>query len=158
MSTKTTSEILIHSVMQRTPIKVYDSDTIIDAVDRMREHHISALPVIDEGGYLQGILTVNDLLRLVQDAGSKVMDDFPLYEDCYWVTELIRETLGTNEVTSAMTAAPVEASLDDTLKDVSKLMVEHQVHHVPVVGTDHKLLGIITTIDMVRLIADGVLD
>ncbi|TWU33650.1 inosine 5'-monophosphate dehydrogenase [Novipirellula aureliae] len=155
--TKTESSTQVQSVMQRHPVKVLESDAITDAVDRMRENHVSALPVVDEGGYLKGILTLNDFLRLIQDTATTLKDSFPRYEDAYWVTQLVRESFGSDDVSSAMTTQPITASLDDSLLDLSKSMVDHQVHHIPVVGKDGKLLGMVSTIDIVRLVADGVL-
>lgn len=52
----------IADIMSREPIKVYVYHTIQDVLLIMRQHKIGALPVVDEDGYLQGILSTRDLL------------------------------------------------------------------------------------------------
>ncbi len=51
--------------------------------------------------------------------------------------------------TTVLTAEP-----DQTLEEISRIMVNHGVHRLPVTE-DGKLVGIVTTLDLVRLIADG---
>ncbi|MCS7469264.1 CBS domain-containing protein [Stieleria sp. ICT_E10.1] len=148
-------ETKVQSVMQRHPVTIHDYQTVHDAVDAMTEHHVSALPVVDEGHYLKGILTLNDLVRLVQDAERTLESDLAIYDTSYLVADIIRETLGTDEVASVMSGVMFKVKQEDTLKSAAKLMIEHQLHHLPVVGKDMKLLGILSSMDFVRLVADG---
>ena len=154
-STHTETSIPVHSVMQRHPVSVLDTDTIQDAVDRMSESRVSAMPVVDENRTLLGILSVNDMLRLVQETEQTLEEASLMYEASYYVTGLIRDKLGDNKTTSAMSASPVSARQDESLQCVAKRMLQHQVHHIPVVNSDNKLVGIISSIDFVRLATDG---
>ena len=40
------------------------SDTLADAVERMRQHGVRRLPVVDRAGRLTGIVTLDDMLTL----------------------------------------------------------------------------------------------
>jgi len=51
-----------------TPLAtVADSDDILDALARMREFGVRRLPVLDEGGHLSGIVTVDNLLEALAE-------------------------------------------------------------------------------------------
>jgi len=153
-ATQTDLQIPLHSFMRRGPITVTETDTIQDAVEKMTENHLSALPVIDDDGCLKGILTVSDMLRLIQDAERTLDCDMAIYDESYLVVDLIRECLGSDEVATVMSNATVTAEQNDCLQEVAKMMVKHQVHHVPVINHDKKLLGIVSATDYVRFVAE----
>ena len=149
-------EITVQNIMQRHPITIHAAETVQDAVDKMTEHRVAALPVVDDGGYLHGILTVNDLLRLVQDAEQTLDSDLAIYDESYVVTDMIRQCLGTDQVIDVMSTMPITIDQEDSLKQAAKQLIEHQVHHIPVVSKDRRLLGIVSSIDFVRLATEKV--
>jgi CBS domain-containing protein len=151
-------QILVSSVMQPQSAILLETDTIQDAVDKMSERHLSALAVVNTDGVLVGILTLNDLLRLVQETEQSLEDQMTIYENCSWLIELIRARLGDDEVTSAMSCSPVTVRQDETLTHVAQLMLKHQVHHIPVTDRDKKLVGMVSSFDFVRIAADGLSD
>ncbi|TWU39910.1 inosine 5'-monophosphate dehydrogenase [Novipirellula aureliae] len=145
----------VEEFMQRDPRKVMESDTVYDAIEILKQNQISAVPVVDKSDCLVGILSVSDLLGRLQTASQTLKVDFPMYEDCFWVSEMIQHTFGTDKVATAMTPVPATAAPNDTLQQVAKLMLENHVHHVPIVGEQMSLLGIVSSFDVVRLAADG---
>ncbi|MCM2374415.1 CBS domain-containing protein [Aporhodopirellula aestuarii] len=153
-ATQTDLRTPIHSFMRRQPITVMETDTIQDAVEKMTEEHLSALPVVDQDGCLKGIITVSDMLRLIQDAERTLDCDMAIYDESYLVVDLIRECLGSDEVASVMSNATVTAEQNDSLQKVAQLMVKHQVHHVPVINHDKRLLGIVSATDYVSFVAE----
>ncbi len=153
-TTKTSDSIMVESVMQRHPVTIADDATVQDAVDKMTEHHLSALPVVDEGQHLKGILTNNDLLRVLQDAERTLDSDLAIYDQSSLVTDLIRDTIGSDPVVNIMSTATITVQQGETIQQVAILMLEKQVHHVPVVSKDHRLLGILSSMDYVRLTAE----
>lgn len=152
--TKTDSQILVESVMQRHPITIPDDATVQDAVDKMNEHHVSALPVVDDAQRLVGILTTSDLLRVMQDAERTLDSDLAIYDQTSLITDLIRDTIGTDEITNIMSGATITVPQGESMQQVAVLMLEKQVHHVPVVSKDNRLLGIVSAMDFVRLTAE----
>jgi CBS domain-containing protein len=129
-ATNTGSPILIQSIMQRAPLHLADSDAMEDAIDTMVSNHISSLPVVDDDRCVIGIVSMRDLLTYRKGGGS------------YRVGNIMTET-------------PVTAKHQDSLVDVAALMMEHQLHHLPVVNSEKQLVGVISSIDFVRLTADG---
>jgi acetoin utilization protein AcuB len=53
----------VSDIMTKNPITVYIFYTIQDVLLVMRQHRVGALPVVDENGYLKGIVSTRDLLR-----------------------------------------------------------------------------------------------
>jgi CBS domain-containing protein len=54
-------------VMNAPLATVNDSDDILDALARMREHGVRRLPVLDDAGHLSGIVTVDNLLEALAE-------------------------------------------------------------------------------------------
>jgi CBS domain-containing protein len=61
--------------IMRTPLVVADeAEDSRQAIARMREHGVRRLPVIDAGGRLVGIVTLDDLLRLIVADARALLD------------------------------------------------------------------------------------
>jgi len=116
----------VRDVMTRDPVTVRPDDTVWDAVVKMDELGIGALPVVDDEGRLVGIFTERDLLRRVV---AKRRDP---------ERTLIREV---------MTPDPVYATPDDTLEDAKRLMARVKSRHLPIVEGG-RLVGIISIRDI----------
>ncbi len=56
-------ETPIEAVMTRQPRNITPQELAAEAVNRMQEHRITALLVVDAGGHLVGALNIHDLLR-----------------------------------------------------------------------------------------------
>lgn len=59
------ADIRTDSIMSRDVITIGADSSIANAIDSLREHGVSSLPVID-GEHLVGIVTTSDLLRLLR--------------------------------------------------------------------------------------------
>jgi len=57
-------------------------------------------------------------------------------------------------VKDVMTTKVVSASPDDDVREVAKLIVSHGVDHVPIVDRDGRLVGIVTSWDLARALAN----
>jgi CBS domain-containing protein len=56
-------KMTVEQAMTHKVITVKDDDRLISAVHIMLEHKISSLPVVDEHGYVVGIVTESDIYR-----------------------------------------------------------------------------------------------
>ncbi len=54
----------VAKVMSAPPLSIGPAAPLADGVERMREHRVGSLPVVD-GGRIVGLLTETDVLRLV---------------------------------------------------------------------------------------------
>jgi len=98
---------------------------------RLEEANIGSI-IIEEEMEPVGVVTDRDLaLRVVARDGDPA-------------------TLTASDV---MTETPVTIDVEAGLLDVTRLMREHAVRRLPVVGEDGRLVGIITLDDVLRLLA-----
>jgi CBS domain-containing protein len=104
------------------PPTVETSATALDAVQVMAEEGVGAVAVVEKGD-LRGIFTERDLMLRVVLKNRK-----------------------TNEARMAevMTTPPKTASDQTTAEEALNFMVEHRVRHLPVVGKDGQLLGMLS--------------
>lgn len=58
-------ESLIESIMTRDPMTIRKDTGIFDAIQEMKTSGVRRMPIIDSGGRLVGLLTVDDLIRLL---------------------------------------------------------------------------------------------
>jgi acetoin utilization protein AcuB len=57
----------VEDIMTRDPIKIYVYYTLQDVLLIVRKHKVGAVPVIDDDGYLKGLLSTRDLLSAFVD-------------------------------------------------------------------------------------------
>jgi acetoin utilization protein AcuB len=101
----------------------------------MRERRIRHLPVV-QGGQLVGILSDRDiLLRSTLDLDGTV-------------------TAPRDPVALAMTPAPVTCGPDSKVSELARTMVERKIDAIPVVGTAGRLIGLVTSSDLLCLLLE----
>jgi CBS domain-containing protein len=100
--------------------------TIAEAARELAQSQISALPIVNDGGQVVGIVTESDLLTALLGPASV---DTPI------------RTLMTTPVVTVDEFAPADG--------IIRLLREHSFHHLPVTrqGT---VVGLITPQDMIR--------
>jgi CBS domain-containing protein len=127
------------AICQRNVIVVPKSEGIIDAAKRMRTHHVGDVIVVEQhdGSRIPaGILTDRDIVL------SIVASD-PAH-------------LPYLTVDDAMSSELVTAREDLDVPDALSLMKQHGVRRLPVVDASGALVGIITSDDLLRVLADEV--
>ncbi|MFB6137610.1 MAG: CBS domain-containing protein [Halobacteriaceae archaeon] len=123
-------DVFVGSVMS-TALQTVTPDTLVeDAAGQMLDHDIGSVVVVDESGGPVGILTSTDFVRIVAERQPK--DQTP--------------------VERYMSTGLVTATAQDTVEAVADRMLEHGVHHIPVVD-DGDLIGILSSTDMASYLA-----
>ncbi|MHC5039303.1 MAG: CBS domain-containing protein [Planctomycetota bacterium] len=59
--------IRIEQIMSRDPYTISPVNLVGEAAQRMAHHRLSALPVVEEGNHLVGIITTQDILAHLSD-------------------------------------------------------------------------------------------
>ncbi|MHA6512404.1 DUF294 nucleotidyltransferase-like domain-containing protein [Tessaracoccus sp. Z1128] len=116
----------VADMLTRSPVTIHSGATVGDAAQAMDEARVSAILVTEEER-LVGILTDRDLRRVVARA---VPPSSPLAE--------------------TMSTAPHTIAHDALALDVLLNLVEHRIHHLPVMDGD-TILGMVTSGDLMRL-------
>lgn len=151
-STTPVRDVMTTKVVTMTPDQTFEA-----AADVLAEHKIGAVPVVDAGGKLVGLLRDEDLI--VSEANLHAPTwfnflgaEFPLPgESKKFEAELQRMTAA--NVEQLMTTEFETATPDETLAEVATKMHDADVTHMPVVGPDGTLVGIVARGDIVRHLA-----
>ena len=106
------------------PVTISKDSTVGDALALMKEHHIGGIPVVEGDRTLIGIVTNRDL---------RFQTDMSL------------------PIEKVMTCDNLITTTSPTLKDASRILLEHKIEKLPVVDGDGKLVGLITYRDITKL-------
>lgn len=123
----------VRAMMQRHIVTLGPDDNLREAWDLMQEGGFRHIPVID-GEDLVGIISDRDvMLRATYDEGAIT------------IPNLILEEVMTREVTTC--------SAGTQLGDVADIMIDQRIDALPVTDSGGRLTGIITSTDLMSLIA-----
>ena len=157
---------LLHArdLMERDVITVTPETRILDVHRLFVEEEIHGAPVVGEDGIVCGVLSTLDLLRIVRDelepgagttATSYFRDELP-YSGPDWLRmpEDFQDRMQALTAEDAMTREIVMVGPDATVDELARTMLEHHVHRL-LVGEDRELQGVVTTFDLLRVLARG---
>lgn len=114
----------VSELMQPRVWQTYPEESLADAAARMRDYGVGSLAVTGTRG-LAGILTERDLLRAVADGCA---------------TRVTK--VGTYMSSPAVVVAP-----DADILEARRLMVEHDIRHLPVMAAG-QVLGMVSARDL----------
>ena len=139
-------------IMSAEPVSVEFGTSLQEAWALLRKHRIKALPVVDRSRHIVGILTRADFMRAAgverhEEVGARLR-------------QLIAPTPGDNSVKpevvgQIMTRQVRVTSAHRSLGELVPIFSATGHHHLPVVGADQRLAGIVTQSDLVRALAVG---
>lgn len=112
------------SVMIHEPITIQKDGTVNDALNLMKEYKIGGIPVVDNNNVLIGIVTNRDL-RFQEDMGRSI-------EEVMTVENIITTTRKTD------------------LAEAAQILQAYKIEKLPVVNSEHKLIGLITYKDITK--------
>jgi CBS-domain-containing membrane protein len=154
MKTKTrVGELTVADVMTRKVVTVKPDDSIRDAVALMQEQELTTLPVVGNEDQCIGVLSRSDLTDFFlseDDELARVLDTDRL--SMAWLFQTL-ETSDVRHVKELMTDNVQNVDQNASLADACKLFVRHRIHHLPVVDVDDRLIGLISTFDVVKALA-----
>ena len=136
-------------------ITVAADATVGEAARLMLERNISALPVLDEGENLVGILSHTDfgLSPRYRPLAQNVYSMMGATITPRHVEEVSRQ-VSSKRVREVMRRQVVTAPADAPIAQVTETMLNKHIHRLPVME-GNKLAGIITRHDFLKLIAPG---
>lgn len=107
-------------------------ESLADLAVRLIDHDIRSVVVTDNDRPV-GILTSTDYLELVADGGDPT----------------------TTTVADRMTGDVVTVRYDETVQRAARLMADRGFSHLPVVDTEERAVGIVSSTDLTRYLARG---
>ena len=139
-------------IMTKNVITVTPDTEITQAAKLLLENHFNGLPVVDESGKLIGIICQDDLI--IQQKRLPLPSLFTFFDGLIPLTsyrslEKEVEKIVATTVSQAMTTDPITIDPDASLEDIATLMVNNNIHTLPVLDRD-RLVGVIGKEDVLR--------
>jgi CBS domain-containing protein len=139
----------VGDIMSREVHTVSPDTPLIQAVEMLVDKVYRTLPVVDETNRVVGILTEGNLLATVSRLAASVRRQL---SEAELATALLQLRQSGQTVAEVMTVQPVTVAVETTIPRAVKLMIEHNIKHLPVVERD-KLVGIVSRVDILRALA-----
>jgi CBS domain-containing protein len=123
----------VQEVMHKQVDLVDPNIMLTEAAKLMRDDHVGALPV-GENDRLVGMVTDRDIIvrAIAEEQG-----------------------LGTTAVRQVMSEGVFYCFEDASLEEAGRLMAEHQIHRLPVLNHDKRMVGILALADLARAGDEG---
>ncbi len=135
-------KIPLEKIMVTKPFTIGIDEPFSRVWDIFKLHRIRHLPVLDSKRIIKGIITHNDLYRIISP--RKTIEGNLIYDKA----ELDRFILK-----HVMTKNVSVLSPDDTLGKIIELMATKKYGCIPIVDKSKYLIGIITQVDVLKFFA-----
>jgi len=133
----------ISEIMTKSVITLNRNDDLETAERLFKSHNIRHIPVVD-GSKIIGMLSYTDLLRI--SFADAVNEEDNTVESLVYNMFTIEQVMAKKLVSVPPTA---------TIKEVAQLLSEREFHALPVLQ-DKKLVGIVTTTDLIKFMLKSV--
>ena len=149
----------VKDIMSRDVVTVRAGDTIHEALTLMGENRVSALPVVDNHDHCVGILSTSDLVDMTRDIDDDIMHlDLVDPSSKRFLLDRLTHSLGNESVQSFMSEMVATVGLETSIGKATREMLRNRIHHLPVVDENKKLMGILSTLDILAEVADAAPD
>jgi CBS domain-containing protein len=155
------NHLTAQDIMTRDVIVVRDSMGVSELASVLMSNMITGAPVVDDAGKLVGVVSATDVVRgsALEASGVRAESSYYLrgWEDKIEQEELrafrIVESEGTL-VRDIMTPVIFSVSEATSLSEMADAMIGGRIHRL-IVTKDDAVVGIVTTLDMLRAIRDS---
>ena len=143
--------------MDAAPVTVAPDTEIETVVRTMRQHELTGVAVVNEGGRCVGIITESDLVLAGEDGDLHLPHYIELFgglvflEPLQRFEEKLRKAFA-SKASEMMTRDPVTVSPDATVAEAARLSHDAGHNRLPVV--EHgRLVGVVTRLDVLGALA-----
>lgn len=121
----------VRDAMSTSVVSLDQQDTVLQAARLMADTHVGALPVLGEGGRLEGLITDRDIVLKVVALSH----------------DPAQTRAGEIAHGGAVTVSP-----DAPLEDAVRLLKDNNVRRLPVLDEEQQLIGVISEADLARVL------
>ena len=149
----------VKEIVTRDTVTLDAGDSIHEALQLMSENRVTTLPVVDRQNRCVGILSASDLVDLTRDTDDDLRElDVVDLSTKRFLIDKLAHSLGDEKVQTFMSESPVSVSLETLISKAAREMLTNRIHHLPVVDHDDRLMGIISTMDILGEFVDAAPD
>ena len=138
----------ISKYMKRNVVSIPETATLQEAASVFVKHHVGLLPVVDQNQGLVGVVGLRDLLALqLPDFVNFVADvdfvhNFGAVENTRPSVEILDRSVRT------VMRRAIHVTEDTGLLRAYALMLQHNLHDMPVVSSNQELVGVASRVDI----------
>jgi CBS domain-containing protein len=152
--------LTVRDIMQPDPVSVTVADSVETVLHVMRDHDLSGVPVVNEGGRCVGIITEADLVLSDEGEDFHLPHYFELFGGVVFLErwshfeERARKAFA-SLAEDMMTPEPITIEPDATVREAAHIIARRKHNRLPVI--EHgRLVGVVTRVDVLDgLAADG---
>jgi CBS-domain-containing membrane protein len=138
----------VKTCMKRNVVSIHADTTIREAMQIFVKKHIGSLPVIDDNDKPVGVIGLRDLLKLEMPAFLDFVADVDFVHD-FGAVEDLRPSAATLKQQVKSIMRPVFTVNEDCgLLRAYSLMLQQNMHDIPVVSKEGKMAGIASRVDV----------
>lgn len=118
----------VGAIMTRDVVCVERDTPLVEAAELLSTTHVSGMPVVDGDGHPIGVISQTDVVHALaqrMDVNERSVGDVMMH-----VAFVVRE--------------------NDSIEDAARLLVIEGIHRLPVINADRTVVGIISTLDVLR--------
>lgn len=129
------SSLLVRDVMAKHPPAIRLGTDLTAVVETLLNHHITGLPVIDEGDHVVGFVSEQDCLKALL-VSSYHAEGAPKVED-------------------VMHPDPLTVDLDDSVVDIAEQMLKQKPKIYPVLDGNRRLVGMLVRNQVLKAVKNN---
>lgn len=141
------------AIMTAGPLTIPAAARLKEAIALMQRHHLTALPVVDGLQRPLGVLSQTDIVRYLYENPEYRLTEVDYYAESFPEGGLMtfeiseEQDIGVQEVMTPViySVAPAAAAAE-----VIDSLLEHRVHRLFVTAEEGRLLGVISTLDLLK--------
>jgi CBS domain-containing protein len=130
----------VAELMKTDVAVVHEDASISEAVIRLADAHVHGVPVVNHRGRVLGVLSSSDIVQATAERSDAARH--PVLEDI--------------SVRDIMSTPPRTIRPEDDVRVAAREMLRHDVHRLFVIS-GAELVGVLSTSDIVRAVADDLL-
>ena len=151
--------LTVRDIMDADPVSVTVVDSVELVLGLMREHDLSGVPVVNEGGRCVGIITEADLVLSDEGEDFHLPHHFELMGGVVFLEPMSKFEERARKACAAtaedmMTPEPITIEPDATIREAAHVIAEKKHNRLPVI--EHgRLVGVVTRVDVLEALAAG---
>lgn len=138
----------VSSCMKRNVVSIHATASIREAATIFVKRHIGLLPIVDDDNKPIGVVGMRDLLTLELPDFVSFVADVDFVHDFGAVEETRPSAKSLNKTVKMLMKPAFTVEEECGLLRAYALMLQHNLHDMPVVSSEGKLVGITSRVDI----------
>jgi CBS domain-containing protein len=138
----------IQRCMKRNVFSIHTTATLRQAAALFADKQFGTLPVLDDAGRPVGVLSMSDLLSLSLPSFLRLMEDVDFVHDFGAVEAITPAAPILDQPVTAYMRPVFAVEQNCGLLRAYALMLQHNLHDLPVLDQDGRLAGIASRVDI----------